>query len=699
MATSDTTTTTSSSSSAITTSEIITKSDYVKYLNSYESMVRQQDVEFNATFEHVQFIFRRIQTLGCCSSSKKTTTLVDDADYEEADHHHHHSEENTTTVPSGMLTYLQIRRCLLRMGIGWNRCIIPNNNNAQKQKSGHSSTTSINNQSSEYDDDVSVLSFNSTSSWHSGISGSGSGVGSGTPRGDIIATDAQLIMLLTTLVEMEERYRASKIIMMRDEGGGGGEEESNELFDTPSSSSRETSNNNKNNKTKYQLDQGIFLPEFIQCYELIIGGMNSLKCVSTTSKSSMLTESTTTTLLCNRLKDRTMGMLKPFGPDNKMYSKKTSPGPLLDNTTMKKSGSALSPQKGSLRSNVKGGGSSSSSVSKTRPIRSGFSNGEMKKVMRSKDVTLAKIMEDHELEMNVLAVSIQELRLQEQKARNILRKRRKRISIIGMVVLSVLVTVGIIIESRRREFLENEITMGREAERQVDLAIITQLNEKKSELEKRLGVLEGKTRYQINRNKDIETRTNDIVKRIKDVDVKWLMDKAETERCFVSQVQMNEELEHEKSRVNELNEEAVWCRSRLRSQEMKLNELEHVSSKHSRNSRELIAAKNSNGSSDGLLAKEGNKPVYLEMKFNKSIRNAMILRQVYSAVAGLAVSVAIQAMVPFVFKLFMPKKIVIPPPRVVPDYRRAEMAIVDGIFGSSIAFLLVRAIVTFITPL
>ena len=673
-----------SDTSSVTTSEVVTKSDYVKYLNSYESMVRQQDLEFEATSEHVQLIFRKIQTLGCSSSSSssKKTHLDDDGGVGVEDHHSS-EENNNDTAPSGMLTYLQIRRCLLRMGIGWKRCVIPPNSN--------NSRTTIS--ESEYDDDVSVLSFNSTSSWHSGISGGGmSGGGGGAPRGDIIATDAQLIMLLTTLVEMEERYRASRIIMRDEEGGG---DESDELFDTPSSSSRKNNSNNK--KIKYQLDQGIFLPEFIQCYELIIGGMNSLKCVTTSnptmSSSNSTTESTTTTLLCNRLKDRTMGMLKPFGPDSKMYSNKTSSP--IDNKTMK-SGSALSPQKGSLRSTVKGGGNSGGSVSKKRP-RSGFSNGEMKKVMRSKDRTLAKIMEDHELEMNVLAVNMEELRLQEQRARNILRKRRKRITVIGIVFIGVLVTIGMIIETRRREFLENEITMGREAERRADLAIIAQLNEQKSELEKRLGVLEGKTRYQINRNNDIEAQTNDIEKRIEDVDVKWLMDKAETERCFVSQVQMNEELEHQKLRVNELNEEAVWCRSRLRSQEMELNELEHVSEKPSRNSRELIDTK-SNGR-DSFTKTGNNKPVYLEMKFNKSIRNAMILRQVYSAASGLAVSILLRGMVPFAFKLFMPKKIVLPPPTVVPDYQRAEMAIVDGIFGSSVAFLLVRAIVTFITPL
>ena len=34
-----------------------------------------------------------------------------------------------------------------------------------------------------------------------------------------------------------------------------------------------------------------------------------------------------------------------------------------------------------------------------------------------------------------------------------------------------------------------------------------------------------------------------------------------------------------------------------------------------------------------------HKPVLMEMKYNKSFRNAVILRQIYSAVGGMAISV------------------------------------------------------------
>lgn len=599
---------------------------------SYEGMVRHQDLEFNATYGHMKHIFKRIQTLGC----KKN-----------ADGEISYYGEN----PKGMLTYLQIRRCLRRMGVGWNRSL-PSNNGSQEEY---------------YDDDVSVLSFNSTGSLHSGHSGGGS-VG----RSDILATDAQLIMLLTTLVEMEERYRASKIMS-------------------------EGNSNSSVNSKKYQLDEGLFLPEFIQAYKLIIGGMQSLKSIPIAVESS-------SEVLCNRLKERTMGMLRPFGPNCKIYNDKSS---------LSKQGNedsdALSSNKNSLRNNVKRSSSSS------RYGSSGFSNREMKKVMRSKDVTLAKIMEDHELEMDALATSMETLRLQEQRTRVALKKRRKRARFLAMLLGAILIVSGVFVETRRRDFLASEIATGREAERRAEAAhTIGQWKEKKRELEKKLGLMEGKMRYQVNRNNDMEGETNDAEKRMDTMDVKWLIDKAEIERCLASQVKMNDDLKREQLKKVEVDEELIWCRSRLSSQERALNELEHINVDSRDNissdeKRALVATTRSNkdgggsgiddSTTKGLIQK--HKPVYLEMKYNKSIRNAMILRQAYSIVGGLAVSALLQGwIVPGVIKLLAPRVIIPPTPVVVPRRgNNVEMQVVDGIFGSSVAFLLVQALVTFLRPL
>ena len=587
-------TTSSQTADALSTSEVITKSDYMKYLTSYESMVRQQDIEFTATSEHMQLLFKRIQTLGCKKKSSDSERL---------------DKNSRDSPPSGMLTYLQIRRCLLRMGIGWNK-------------------SSSNNNNGDYDDDVSVLSFNSTASFTSGLSG-------GT-RSDIIATDAQLIMLLTTLVEMEEVYR------------------------TTGSKKDGYSPPRRGKKSKqYQLDQGLFLPEFIQCYEIIIGGMNSLKSATTTANSS----SKESTFLCTRLKERTMSMLRPFGPDSRLYN---------DTLREKNSTLSLSPVKGSWRSSVK------SSSTPSKRSKSGFSNKEMKKVMRSKDVTLAKIMEEHESEMDMLAVSLEELRLKEQRARNALKKRRRRAIVCAILFICLIIGIGIRVETYQRKSLESEMTAEQKEERLKDLATIAQLKEKKQALEKELGVLDGKRRYQVNRNNDIESQTFDTKKKIDELDVKWLLDKAETERCFISQAKMKQELAVEKLKTTEVDEEAAWCQSQLQSREKEMNELKHVSSGKS------IVSSSDDDTKKGL------------MSFPKSIRKNIILRQVYSAAGGAAVSVLLQVVAPSALKLFLPRAVL---PPVVPDYRRMEMAIVDGIFGSQIALLLYRAVAVFLAPL
>ena len=339
------------STRSLTSADTMRKSDYMTYLTSYECMVRAQDSEFTNTSAHMKLLFGRIQTLGRCKQPSS-----DDKG----------GQKQEEDVPSGMLTYIQIRRCLLRMGIGWNRRV---KTNATK-----------NNTVAEYDDDVSVLSFNSTSSFHSGqgSGASGSGVGASVIRGDIIATDAQLIMLLTSLVELEEGYRAFHMNSNTD--------------DDDNSSKNKNKKQQKQQEQQQLLRQGLFLPEFIQCYELIIGGMNSLK---STTRNPTEMDSKSTAKLSNRLKERTMGMLRPYGPDSNIYNNR-------EEAMMMKSGSALSPQKGSFRysspssSKIPYSSPKSSSSGSRQMSKSGFSNKEMRKVLRSKDITLAKIMEEHD---------------------------------------------------------------------------------------------------------------------------------------------------------------------------------------------------------------------------------------------------------------------------------------------------------------
>lgn len=174
------------------------KSETVNYLLLYEAMVRHQDLEFDATHDHIKLTVDRIKYLGRPKQNKGETVQEQ--------------------VPEGMLSYLEMRRCLLRLGYTWNRSLSVA-------------------QSSQYDDDVSVASVNSSSTFLSGQNTATASNVSASAR-DIIATDAQLIMLLTTLVEMEEQVRAVKT---------------------------------KNEEGDDCQNKGLFLPEFIQAYKLIIG--------------------------------------------------------------------------------------------------------------------------------------------------------------------------------------------------------------------------------------------------------------------------------------------------------------------------------------------------------------------------------------------------------------------------------------------
>ena len=154
-------------------------------------------MEFDATLKHMTMVFERIQTLG---NNDTTGGAMNDAE--------------------GMLTYLQMRRALIRIGVGWRR--------SSSRKTNDYRLLDCN------DDDTSAISFRSTSSCCSGDGASAFSQGS-----DIIATDSQLLTLLATFVEMEERHRASKMSMLKD-------------------------GSNTINVSTYHFDQGLFLPEFIQ---------------------------------------------------------------------------------------------------------------------------------------------------------------------------------------------------------------------------------------------------------------------------------------------------------------------------------------------------------------------------------------------------------------------------------------------------
>mmetsp|Transcript_13524 Transcript_13524/g.25807 ORF Transcript_13524/g.25807 Transcript_13524/m.25807 type:complete len:378 (-) Transcript_13524:464-1597(-) len=263
------------------------KSETVNYLLLYEAMVRHQDLEFDATAEHLKTTVERIKFLG----RKKTTTPSTDEEREGS---------ASDTSSEGMLTFLQMRRCLLRLGYTWIRHLPPDYYSNATGPDG----------CPPYDDDVSVASVNSSATLISGGTGNS---GFGMTR-DIMATDAQLIMLLTTLVEMEERHRAERLARLQE---GDGEEEG----DPPA------------------IVQGLQFPEFVQAYKIVIGGMQSLLSIPNPDESQEqgggADTAETMAKMCHSLgisshpeslkalrarsRERTMGLLRLFGPEYHLY--------------------------------------------------------------------------------------------------------------------------------------------------------------------------------------------------------------------------------------------------------------------------------------------------------------------------------------------------------------------------------------------
>ena len=599
-------------------------------------MVRHQDLEFDATSDHIKLTIGRIKLLGkrpqLIKSKQLSSTLAltggggggGDNDEEE--------------VPNDMITYREMRRCLLRLGYTWNRTT-----NAM-------TTTEYNNY---YDDDnISVISNNSSSTRYSGggasgTSGSAAAGGFGNVR-DIIATDAQLIMLLTTLVEMEERYHYS--------------------------TSSDSDSKSKNDKDVFP--QGLFIAEFVQAYKLIIGGMQSLQTYPSPQQqqqhennNKLLQE------LRTRSRERTLGLLRLFGPDSSLYTKslagsssssslqqqqQQSAGESPAGRNQKKrnaeDGLSLTPNRSPSK---KKGGNNNEVVAKDGLLPR-LTDAEIRKMVHSKDIALAKILEEHETEMNVMAMNMEELRLKNLRTNATLKKRKKRARVI-IVAMTLLLTIGGgCMEYMKREQVKREIASGREVERKADTELIAKLQSEIEVLSSKLSDAEATIRYEESRYDTIKQLSNKNEKLLEDMEHKWKIESAELEKCRVSRKELDGQVTSLKLKNVEMEEEVTWCRERLASTESAMEGMERVLSK-SRNENkkggvsfsEIVKAveleKKEGDDDDDDENKEKNskkQPVLMEMKYNKSFRNAVFLRQAYSAVAGVAASVLLQGLLP-----------------------------------------------------
>ena len=607
------------------------KSETVNYLLLYEAMVRHQDLEFDATHDHIALTVERIQFLGRKSDAP---LLADEAPQSPPD--------GDDASPAGMLTYIQMRRCLLRLGYTWNRSL----------------PLSVTSSADEcpYDDDVSVLSTGSGSTLHTSGNSSGSIMGTR----DIIATDAQLIMLLTTLVEMEERYRAWRM-------GATDEEESPDDDDA-------------------MYTRGLYLPEFIQAYKLIIGGMQSLQTYPNPESGKDAVAKACDALgmdgadaaclreIRTRSRERTLGLLRLFGPDPSLYKddahrSRQASGESPSGQPKKKKRDALqsSPNPVNLSRRGRGGKEAKDGLLPR------MSEEEIRKMVHTKDAALAKILEDHESEMNVMAMNMEQLRASEARTKRMMRKRRKRTRTAFLVGTLTLLVAGGFYEYHRREQIKVEIAVGREAERESDRKAIAGLEAEVSQLKSKLADAEATIRYEEGRYASTMKKHEAVTKKLSETEGRLLLDQRELDRCRVNRKELQDELTVAKDQNEEVDEEVTWCRERLGQTERAMDGMERALKK----SREAQAAATKAGASSegradggvivpsfadiareidgedsgakgkGVVAvdkkdkgRSGSKhrPVQMEMKYNRSFRNAVILRQVYSAAGGMLLS-------------------------------------------------------------
>ena len=552
------------------------KSDTVNYLLLYEAMVRHQDLEFDATSDHIKSIVDRIETLGKPAPQQR--------------------EEK---VPRGMITYRQMRRCLLRLGYTWNR---------------YDATNSLNNNSAAvdnyYDDNVSVISATSVSSRVSGGTSSGS-AGFGNVR-DIIATDAQLIMLLTTLVEMEERYHYE-------------EGKSDNVF-----------------------PRGLFVAEFVQAYKLIIGGMQSLQTFprkEDSGGSGLLQD------LRVRSRERTLGLIRLFGPDASLYSQtkdsssyqqSAGESPAGKSRRRNQDGLTLTPNRSPKRP-------SSKDPKKPKDgLLPRLSDAEIRKMVHSKDSALAKILENHEEEMNIMADKMKSLELEKARTLSVLKKRKRRAQAVTVFLVFMIFVFGGWFEYNRQQKIKEDIASGREAERKAEEELIGKLKDEIQLLSSKLGDAEAAIRYEENRHEAVKKTSLKNERLLEEIQDKWDRDSDDLQRCLAEGKKLNAKISDIKSEKEKTEKMVGQCRKQLASSESNLEQMKDALLTKNRIEDGTDVAQVDSNDKKGFHL----KPFLMEMKYDKSFRDTVLRRQGAAAAAGVAASILLQVLIPGVAKVF-----------------------------------------------
>lgn len=363
--------------------------------------------------------------------------------------------------------------------------------------------------------------------------------------------------------------------------------------------------------------------------------------------------------LRQRSRERTLGLLRLFGPKELNQVESTSiKGRDSPVQSAGESPTSRNPprNKRSTTPNM-----NPRSILPKDGLQPRLSDAEIRKLVHSKDTALAKILEEHESEMNMMATNMEELRMKEARIQAALKKRKKRTRL--AVLLGVVFTIcgGVGMEYYRQEQVAREISQGREAERAADAETIRKLKAQVKSLNSKLQDAEATIRYEEGRYESIKASSTKTTKELEAMQVKWHMDQSELEKCRVQRKELDGDLAKLTTKHESISEEVGWCRERLESTERAMEGMERALKAKSEVAvggqaptlKEIT--KSIDAEADAAeKKKEGksNKPVQMEMKYNKSFRNAVLLRQLYSAVGGVLASVVAQGLLPGIGRIF-----------------------------------------------
>jgi hypothetical protein len=407
-----------------------------------------------------------------------------------------------------------------------------------------------------------------------------------------------------------------------------------------------------------------------------------------------------------RSRERTLGLLRLFGPNLKdLYAVADKPAESAVSRTAQSAGESPTSRlpAGVPSNNVGGsgqyhsggrGGKAKQMMTAKDGLLPRLTEEQIRKMVHSKDTALARILEEHESEMNLMATNMEELRSRTIASSRLLKKRRRRARLIAVVGLATAILGGVAYEYRRREQVRVEITTGREAERLADRMVIENLRKDVSALTSKLNDAEATIRYEETRYASILLEHDKLKLEHEEMEGKWLLDRRDLERCRSTRIELESELSDLRSRNADVAEEVVWCRERLQNSEMAMLGMERAMKKSRDDmmtmmtsgssgvqgkvailpsvadiTREIdagmgggggkdLAAMGDDGKGNRKDKREGkHRPVFTEMKYNRSFRKAVILRQVYSAAAGMLVSILGGALYPgiarFIGMLFL----------------------------------------------